>query len=139
MDPNHRTAGKIAKVPDLSRRESNHTHTNPEASKGEVARERAEKRGQNQTQTQRDPTPRRKRRGQEAATDRRRNGTQEPERVLRRLIERPIGVLEHQGEYLCAAEVWIPDCVMVRAPLLTPQGGMLTYAWPNSFISTNTV
>ena len=104
MDPNHRTAGKIAKVPDLSTRESNHTHTNPEASEGEVARERAEKWGQNQTQTQRDPTQRRKRRGQEAATDRRRNGTQEPERVLKRLIERPMGVLEHQGEYLSAAE-----------------------------------
>ena len=89
MDPNHRTAGKIAKLPDLSTRESNHTHTNPEASEGEVARERAEKRGQNQTQTQRDPTQRRKRRGQE-----------EPERVLKRLIERPTGVLEHQGEYL---------------------------------------
>ena len=95
MDPNNRTAGKIAKVPDLSTRESNHTHTSPEASKGEVAREKAEQRGQDQSQTQGDPTQRKKRRGQEAATDRRRNGTQEPERVLRRLIDRPMGVLEH--------------------------------------------
>ena len=31
------------------------------------------------------------------------------------------------------------DCVMVRAPLLTPQGGTLLHALANSFISTNTV
>ena len=28
------------------------------------------------------------------------------------------------------------DCVMVRAPLLTPQGGTLLHALANSFIST---
>ena len=35
--------------------------------------------------------------------------------------------------------LWIPDCVMVRAPLSTPQCGMLIHTLSNSFISTNTV
>ena len=63
MDPNTRAAGEIARVSDLNKRESYQAHTHPEASKGEEAREKAEQRGQDQTQTQGHPTQRKKEEG----------------------------------------------------------------------------
>ena len=58
--------------------------------------ERAEQKGQNHTRTQGHHTQRGETRSREAAADRRREGTQGPDRVLKCLNGRPKGDLEHQ-------------------------------------------
>ena len=83
--------------PTLARgRATNHTHIQKQV-RAKRQGERRQSSGGRTKHRHRDTQHRgRRRRGQEAATERGRNGTREPERVLKRLTERPMGVLEHQ-------------------------------------------
>ena len=83
--------------PTLARGRATHTHIQKQG-RAKRQGERRQSSGGRAKHRHRDTQHRgrRRRRGQEAATERGRNGTQEPERVLKRLTERPLGVLEHQ-------------------------------------------